>query len=139
MPGAREAIRLLNDSGYWVFVVTNQSGVARGYYDEASIRTLHDWVQAQLAEVGAHVDAFYYCPHGPDSECDCRKPRPGMLRQAMADFPVDPARSVLVGDKSSDVEAAEAAGIRGIRYVGGDVADLVRGLLRDESNASEVF
>jgi D,D-heptose 1,7-bisphosphate phosphatase len=128
MPGARAAIRLCNDRGLLVFVVTNQAGVARGFYDEEAVNTLHRWMNAQLAEVGAHVDAFEYCPHHPEGTvagyarpCRRRKPDPGMIEDLLAAWPVDKARSLLVGDKPGDLEAAAAAGIPGYRYEGGDL------------------
>jgi D-glycero-D-manno-heptose 1,7-bisphosphate phosphatase len=121
LPGAREAIRMCNDAGYYVFVVTNQSGIARGYFDECAVNEFHDAMQRQLAELGAHVDAFAFCPHLPNGTapeysrvCDCRKPAPGMLLRIMAEWPVDAARSFLLGDHSRDVTAANAAGIEGV-------------------------
>ena len=124
--GAAEAIKLLNDAGYLVIVVTNQSGVARGYYDEATIGILHAHMQTWLAARGAHIDAFYYCPHHPEGSvaryalaCDCRKPKPGLLEQAARDFDIDRAGSFLIGDKDADQEAAAAFGIRGIKFDAG--------------------
>lgn len=121
--GAAEAIKLLNDAGYLVIVVTNQSGVARGYYEEAAISVLHAHMQAWLAARGARVDAFYYCPHHPQGKverfaitCACRKPGIGMLEQAAADRPIDRTRSFMIGDKDIDVEAATAFGIRGAKF-----------------------
>lgn len=121
--GAAEAIKLLNDAGYLVIVVTNQSGVARGYYDEAAIGILHAHMQTWLAARGAHIDAFYYCPHHPQGtverfaiRCTCRKPGIGMLEQAAADWPIDRARSFMIGDKDIDIAAATAFGIRGARF-----------------------
>lgn len=121
--GAPEAVRLLNEAGYYVIVVTNQSGVARGFYDEGSIQLFHAHMQAALAEHGARVDAFYYCPHyvkGTVSQfaiaCKCRKPLPGMLEQAAGDWPIDLSRSFLIGDRESDMGAAAAFNIRGIKF-----------------------
>lgn len=134
--GAVAAIRRLNRAGWWVIVVTNQAGVAYGYYDEEAVRTLHRWMAEDLATRGAHVDAFYYCPHHPNRgldryriSCDCRKPGPGMLRQAMADFPIDAARSFILGDKPSDGAAGRSLGIAGHLYEGGDLDDVVRRLM----------
>jgi D-glycero-D-manno-heptose 1,7-bisphosphate phosphatase len=136
MPGARQAVKRLNDAGYLVFVVTNQSGIARGYYDEAAMRRLHDWVRSDLATIGAHIDDIRHCPHLPDGsveayrrDCACRKPGPGMFLDLLASWPVDKARSFAIGDKKRDVEAAEAAGIRGFLYEGGDLDGFVAGLL----------
>lgn len=120
IPGAIETIRTFNACGWPVVVVTNQSGVARGYYGEEDVRSLHQWMNSELEKLGAHIDAFYFCPHHPKGsvdryaiECECRKPQPGMILQAIADWRADPATSFLIGDKPSDVAAAEAAGIQG--------------------------
>lgn len=125
MPGAIEAIRYLNGKGYWVFIITNQSGVARGYYTENDVHALHNWMQQELSRNGAHIDAFYHCPHHPEGtaeayrrQCDCRKPEPGMLRSALAEWPVDLKRSFLVGDKESDLQAARSIGLRGYLFEG---------------------
>ncbi|MEJ2575668.1 MAG: HAD family hydrolase, partial [Gammaproteobacteria bacterium] len=125
MPGAREAVRYLNGRGYLVFVVTNQSGIGRGYYGEADVERLHRWMQGQLAALEAHIDDFRYCPHHPEATlpsyrqtCDCRKPAAGMLLDLMAAWPVDRAHSVVIGDKASDMAAAAAAGLRGVLYEG---------------------
>ena len=121
--GAPEAVRLLNEAGIPVIVITNQSGVARGYFGETDVQQFHAHVQEQLRARGAHVDAFYYCPHHPQGTvaefaiaCDCRKPKPGMLERAARDFAVDRRRSFLIGDKDDDVAAAAAFGVRGIRF-----------------------
>jgi len=135
-PGAIEAIRAVNDRGLFAFVVTNQSGVARGYYDEPAIETLHGKMRAALAERGAHVDDVRYCPHHPDGvveayakACDWRKPGPGMILDLAKRWPVDLGASWLIGDNLSDLQAAEAAGVRGIRYEGGRLDRLVVSLL----------
>lgn len=116
IPGAAQAIRMLNDAGYLVIVVTNQAGIARGYYDEVTVQTLHEHLTAALAEHGAHLDAIYLCPHHPDftGPCACRKPEPGMLRQAAAELEIDLRQSWLVGDTISDIGAGRAAGCRTI-------------------------
>jgi D-glycero-D-manno-heptose 1,7-bisphosphate phosphatase len=112
-----------------VIVVTNQSGVGRGYYSEADMHALHKRMSAELAEAGARIDAFYFAPHHPQAPLEAyrhpdppdRKPNPGMILRAMAEFPIDRARSVLVGDKVSDMEAATRAGVRGLLFTGGDL------------------
>jgi D,D-heptose 1,7-bisphosphate phosphatase len=136
--GAVDAIHWVNERGYLVIVVTNQSGIARGYYDEADVHRLHDWMNAELAKCGAHIDAFYYCPHHMDGSvpaytksCDCRKPAPGMLLRAIAEHDIDPAVSYLFGDAQSDVAAAANAGIRGVRYTGGSLLECVRAAVED--------
>lgn len=136
-PGAREAIRLLNDRGYYVLVATNQAGVARGLYEETAIPVFHNHMQEQLAEVGAHVDAFYHCPFHADGQVERyrvadhpdRKPNPGMILRALDEWPVDRSRSFLIGDRSSDIEAAKRAGLPGYLYEGGDLAALVARLI----------
>jgi D-glycero-D-manno-heptose 1,7-bisphosphate phosphatase len=136
LAGAREAVLACNRRGWLVFVVSNQSGVARGYFTERDVRALHDHMSRELAAVGACVDEFAFCPHHPESalpeyrrRCDCRKPRPGMLASLISSWDVDPTRSVLVGDKPTDVEAARAAGVRGYLFPGGRLDDFVLPLL----------
>lgn len=131
--GAIDAIRWANTHGYLVIVVTNQSGIARGYYDEAAVQRLHDWMNAELAKHGAHIDAFYYCPHHTEGivpaytkVCACRKPAPGMLLRAIAEYDIDPAVSLLIGDGEHDVVAAANAGVKGVLYPGGNLCDCVR-------------
>ena len=134
--GAREAIYEAYRRGYLPIVVTNQAGVARGYYSEDDVRRLHAWMNDALRQMGACIAAFYYCPHHIDGvveryarPCPSRKPNPGMLRQAFADWSIDPAGSVLLGDKDSDIEAARRAGIRGVLVTETDLrADLQRAL-----------
>lgn len=130
--GAREAIKFANKAGYYVFVVTNQAGVARGLYSENAVVDFHRAMQASLFEIGAHIDAFEWCPHHPDAVVDCyrqdsqrRKPAPGMLLDLMGTYPVEKDGSLMVGNAASDIEAAEAAGIRGIYYSGGSLLTLV--------------
>jgi D-glycero-D-manno-heptose 1,7-bisphosphate phosphatase len=136
MPGMPDAIRLLNDAGWLVIVITNQAGIGRGKYTEGEYRSFESWIDEQLAEAGAHVDATYHCPHHPTAgvgeyrrECDCRKPAPGMLLRAIAEWEPDVGRSFMLGDKASDLEAAAAAGVRGVAYRGGNAHDLVEGLI----------
>jgi D-glycero-D-manno-heptose 1,7-bisphosphate phosphatase len=133
--GAPEAVRLLNEAGYYVFVITNQSGIARGYYDEAAMRAFHDHMRDSLAAHHAHIDAFYYCPHHPEGvikplavRCRCRKPGPGMLEQAAREWPLDIDGSFLIGDKDIDMAAAAAFHIRGVIFRPGidHLPDLVR-------------
>lgn len=132
--GAREAIKLCNERGLLAIVVTNQGGIAKGLYTPLDVDKLHQRMQDDLAELGAHVDAFYYCPHHPQGiikglnvECDCRKPKPGMILCACRDFEIDPAQSILFGDSLRDLEAAAAAGLRaGILFTGGNLLNVVK-------------
>jgi len=136
MPGARRAVARLNALGLLVIVATNQSGVARGYFDEAAVERLHRAMLDDLAEAGARIDAFYVCPFLPDAPVERyrhpdhpdRKPNPGMLLRALADFRIDPARALLVGDSERDLEAARRAGIAAVLFPGGDLDAFVAGL-----------
>lgn len=112
--GMPEFIRKFNDWGFKVIVVTNQAGIARGYYTEEDMNRVHLAMNERLAEYGAHIDAFYFCPHHPDftGPCGCRKPGTGMLEKAAADFDIDFSRSILFGDKPWDIEAGEKMGIK---------------------------
>lgn len=130
IPGAMEAIGAFNRAGWLVFVVTNQSGIGRGYYTEAQMHALHARMTEALAAAGARIDAVYYCPQHPEAADPAyraadppdRKSNPGMILRALDEWPVDRERSVLVGDKPSDLEAALRAGIRGLLFPGGDLA-----------------
>ena len=130
---AMAAIGQVNAAGWLAIVVTNQSGIARGHYGPEAVNALHQWMQAELRRHGAHIDAFYYCPHHVDgvvaelaADCACRKPNPGMLLAAFEDWGVDRERSFLIGDKASDLEAARRAGIRGYLFEGRGLLRLVR-------------
>jgi D-glycero-D-manno-heptose 1,7-bisphosphate phosphatase len=134
--GAREAVKAANDAGYFVFVVTNQSGVARGLYKETHVEELHKVMIDDLAKIGAHVDAFEYCPYHPEALIEQyrrvsprRKPAPGMINDLLERFPVDVSRSILIGDKPTDLEAARAAGIKGYLFVGHNLELFLRAVL----------
>ncbi len=135
VPGAVDAMRRLKAAGYALVVVTNQSGIARGYYSEAQYQALTAAMQQALADAGAAVDAVYHCPHHPKGQlaelaidCDCRKPAPGMILRAAKDLNLSLADSVLVGDKRSDIEAARAAGVGRAYIVQSDNAESGQGL-----------
>lgn len=139
-------MRVLNEAGYYVVVVTNQAGVARGLCSTDDVERLHDWMNSELRTAGAHIDAFYYCPHhpsvgtGPQTRaCDCRKPSPGMLQAAMTDWPIDSATSFLIGDNETDLIAARRAGVRGYLYATGSVAELVQRVLTEITGAADKF
>jgi D-glycero-D-manno-heptose 1,7-bisphosphate phosphatase len=137
LPGAKDAVRRLNAAGVYVFVVTNQSGVARGLFGEDAVAALHAHMREELREVGAAIDDFRYCPHHPDigvdpyrRVCACRKPAPGMILDLIAHWPVDTAASVMVGDKAIDAEAGRAAGIAAEIVRGGELEGFVDRFLR---------
>lgn len=139
IPGAPEAVKWLNDHGFLVFVVTNQAGIARGLFSEEEYYAFERWVAEQLADRGAHVEATYHCPHHPDfgpgggTACDCRKPAPGMLLAAISEWGLDEGRTVLVGDKPTDVAAANAAGIDGVLFPeGADLLAFVQALVAEK-------
>jgi D-glycero-D-manno-heptose 1,7-bisphosphate phosphatase len=113
-PFAAAAIRKLNDSALPVVVVTNQSGVARGYFPESVIHEVHELMQSQLESAGARLDAIYYCPHAASDACACRKPNTGMLEQAAREHALDLRKSFIVGDRHSEIELARRAGARSI-------------------------
>jgi D-glycero-D-manno-heptose 1,7-bisphosphate phosphatase len=118
VPGAVDALRRLQAAGYALVIVTNQSGVARGYYDEAAVQALHEALRDDLARQGVTLDAVAYCPHLPDApvaryalDCDCRKPAPGMILRSARALGIDLAASLMFGDKASDIEAGRVAGV----------------------------
>ena len=134
MPDVPAALARVRAAGYWIFVVTNQGGIARGLYSEGDVQRLHAHMQAVL---GGAVDAFRYCPHYLEGEvaryrvaCRCRKPAPGMIESLMQEFAVVRAGSFLIGDRDTDLEAARAAGIPGHRFAGGSLDVFIEPLLR---------
>ena len=164
LPGVTEAIRRLNEAQIPVVVVTNQSGLARGYFPAELLAAVHEKLAALLAEEGAHVDGIYVCPHHPEAKkdeyrvnCNCRKPKPGLLLQAAAEMGLDLARSFVVGDRWSDLKTAKACGALPVLvltgygrgdaqyigptqevqpvFVGVDLAEAVQWILRKNGNS----
>ena len=120
-PWSIEAVRLLNRAGFLVFVTTNQGGIGLGFYDEDLVQRVHEMMSADLAKADARIDAYYFCPHHPRAirddlrvDCECRKPKAGMVRQAQARFDIDLSRSFVVGDKLADVGLAASIGAKGL-------------------------
>lgn len=145
VPGAKEAVALLTRLEYDLFIVTNQSGVARGYYTEEDVQLLHEWMCQQLAGAGGKITAVYYCPflEGAPAEkynkkSSWRKPAPGMILQAARDYPVDLSRSFMIGDGVRDIECAHAAGIDGYLFQGGRLDDFVRKILEVRTRHEEL-
>lgn len=123
IPGARELVGRLTKEGWLLFVVTNQSGVARGYYTEEDVRRLHAAMNEEFKAYGGHIEEFFYCPHLKgaavaqyDVDCFCRKPKPGMILEALLKYHIKKSRALLIGDSKRDVEAAEHAGIPGFLF-----------------------
>ena len=140
MPGALEAIRYVTDARWHVFVVTNQSGVARGHYDEAAVRRLLDWMADEARRAGGTIDDVRYCPFhesavvdGYQRSSDWRKPEPGMLLDLMRTWELDPKECVMIGDQATDMAAAEAAGVPGHLFSGGNLLEFVRRILPQQS------
>lgn len=116
--GVFEALRTFEARGYLLVIVTNQSGIGRGYYTQEAYETLTAWMLGELQKNGVTIAKVYHCPHAPEEKCACRKPESGMLEAAIGEFGIDPARSWIVGDKPSDMEAGKNAGLGGYVLIG---------------------
>jgi D-glycero-D-manno-heptose 1,7-bisphosphate phosphatase len=141
--GAIAAVRRANRVGYKVFVVTNQSGVARGFFTEDDLHAVHSWLSDRFARAGARIDAIRYCPHHPQGTvapyagaCACRKPAAGLFQELLADYAVDPARSLMIGDSDRDLAAARAVGIPAYLFEGGDLDSFLAPLLERSDNTA---
>lgn len=139
VPGVMPALRRLNAAGLAVCIVTNQAGVARGYYDEAAVGRLHHWMAGAARAAGARLDGFAYCPFHPSAEdaryrrpSPRRKPGPGMIEDWLAHFPLRREGSFLIGDRETDLEAARAAGIPGHLFPGDDLDGFVAAILKEQ-------
>lgn len=147
IPESANAIRLLNENGFVVIVASNQAGIARGYYREEDAISFNEAMKGSLAEEGAHIDTIYYCPHHPESridryraDCDCRKPKPGMLIRAEHDFDIDLKQSFIIGDKLSDIEAGRGAGCKTIMVrTGHGTEELERERVECDHIANDVY
>jgi len=113
-PDTAKAVKLLNEHGFKVIVVTNQSGIARGYFSKETLAEIHQKMKGELAKEGAWVDAIYHCPHHPDDNCDCRKPKPKLVLQAAKDYDINLKQSFVIGDLQMDIELGRAVGCRTI-------------------------
>lgn len=145
LPGALAGLKRFHDLGYLLIVVTNQSGVARGYYTEEDVKRLHQWMCADAAKAGVPITACYYCPYLPgapvaayDQDSDWRKPKPGMVLQALRDYDIDPAQSLMIGDKERDVASGEAAGVKGYLFTGSNLDAFVQQILAERAGRETV-
>ncbi len=114
IPGSLEAIALLNKAGIKVAIASNQSGLARGYFTEKTLQKIHQKMLSELEKHGGHIDKIFYCPHGPNDNCECRKPKPGMLLEAFKYFNITSEEACFAGDSQRDIDAAKAAGCAAI-------------------------
>ena len=136
MPDAPEALSWLNRQNIKIYVITNQSGIARGYFTFEDMNVLHEYMNDSLLVYGAQIEKFYYCPHLPDGavsdyavDCTCRKPKPGLILRCLKENFLDADECIMIGDKPRDIECAENAGVRGFLYDGGSLLKFVKEIL----------
>jgi len=136
---APAALRRLQAAGYRLFVVTNQSGVGRGYFTREAVEEIHALLDRQFAAVGARVDRYYVCPHHPEDDCACRKPKPKSLVDAAAEYDLDLAHCFMVGDRSSDIQCGQNAGTRTVLVLtGAGQETLAKGTVKPDFVAADV-
>lgn len=109
-PGAAAGLYRMSEMGFRLVVITNQSGIARGFFSSEKLQAIHERLKQMLGAIGVQLDGIYYCPHAPEDECDCRKPKLGLLRQASLDLGFEMSESIVIGDKDSDIEFGNRAG-----------------------------
>lgn len=133
--GAGPALRQMKKAGYQLVVISNQSGIARGLFEEKDLLPVNRQIQHLLAPYDVQIDAFYYCPHGPRDECNCRKPKPGMILQAAGERAIDTRNSWMIGDILNDVEAGNRAGCRTIHLNNGNETEWIKGNYREPAHS----
>lgn len=133
LPEVPEALAWLQQQGYDIYVITNQSGIARGYFQLQDMLNLHQYMNEELQKFGVQIKKFYYCPHLPDGkvkeyavDCECRKPKPGLVLKCLQENNLRAENCIMIGDKPRDVECGEAAGVRSYLYSGGSMLDFVK-------------
>lgn len=114
LPNSIPALKILSDSEYRIIIITNQSGIARGYFDEKTLKEIHEEMLHEFSREGIRIDRIYYCPHHPDENCECRKPNSGMFKAAEKDFNLDLKNSYSIGDTTQDIEAGKRMGCKTI-------------------------
>jgi len=137
LPDAPRAIASLATHGFLIVIVTNQSGIARGYLNHTTLKDIHDRMQSFVASCGGRVDAIYSCPHHPEDRCLCRKPLPGLLLEASSNLGIDLEHSYLIGDKETDIQAARAAGCRAILVASPPTGSTERKNIRDDESDAD--
>jgi D-glycero-D-manno-heptose 1,7-bisphosphate phosphatase len=151
IPNAAQALKRLQDAGYRLFIITNQSGVGRGYFTREAVESIHAHLDEQFGQAGVRFDRYYVCPHHPEDNCDCRKPKPKFLLDAAREYGLDLSRCFMIGDRESDIQAGVNAGVASIlvltgagretlmkpaakpAHVAEDIADAVAWVLRQDS------
>jgi histidinol-phosphate phosphatase family protein len=139
MPGAAEGIKSLRNAGYKIVVITNQSGIGRGYFSLETLHKVNERLRSDLRKAGADYDALYYCPHTPEDGCDCRKPKPGLFLKAAQELAIDLASSFAIGDRDLDIKAGHAAGTKTVLVLNGHSRESVHSLGEPDLVASDLL